>query len=143
MDDETTFRIYKSQASAESTGPVLFLLHGGGFSALTWSLFSVELKELIHCQCVAIDLRGHGDTVAEDESDLSANTLASDVGRLYKKMYEGQPQPPLLLVGHSMGGAIAVHIAHQRLIETLIGVTVIDVVEGTALEALASMQVSP
>lgn len=95
---------------------------------------------MVHCQCIAIDLRGHGDTIAADEADLSANTLATDVGRLYKKMYEGQVAPPVLLVGHSMGGAIAVHIAHKQLIETLIGVTVIDVVEGTAMEALASMQ---
>lgn len=95
---------------------------------------------MLHCQCVAIDLRGHGDTFAEDEVDLSANTLATDVGRLYKKMYEGQVAPPVLLVGHSMGGAIAVHVANQQLITSLIGVTVIDVVEGTAMEALASMQ---
>lgn len=139
VDDQTTFRIYKSKPSTEK-GPVLFLLHGGGFSALTWALFSEELKQLIHCQCIAIDLRSHGDTVVEDESDLSANTLASDVGRLYKKMYEDTAPPPILLVGHSMGGAIAVHIADQRLIDTLVGVTVIDVVEGTAMEALASMQ---
>ena len=39
-----------------------------------------------------------------------------------------------------MGGAIAVHTAHQKLIPSLIGLAVIDVVEGTALEALNSMQ---
>lgn len=39
-----------------------------------------------------------------------------------------------------MGGAIAVHIAHMELIPTIIGCVVIDVVEGTAMEALASMQ---
>lgn len=116
------------------------MLHGGGFSALTWSLFSTELTQSVHCQCLAIDLRGHGDTLCDDETDLSANTLASDVGRLYKKIYEFQEAPPIILVGHSMGGAVAVHIAHQQLIDTLVGVTVIDVVEGTAMEALASMQ---
>lgn len=48
--------------------------------------------------------------------------------------------PPVYVVGHSMGGAIAVHFAHLELIPNLIGITVIDVVEGTAMEALASMQ---
>lgn len=140
IDENTSFRIYKSKES-DVKGPVIFLLHGGGFSGLTWSLFSTELTQIIHCQCIAMDLRGHGDSVFEDETDLSANTLASDVGRLYKKMYGDRPDPPMvLLVGHSMGGAIAVHIAHQRLIDTLVGITVIDVVEGTAMEALASMQ---
>ena len=45
---------------------------------------------------------------------------------------------PLILVGHSMGGAVAVRVA--PLIENLVGLTVIDVVEGTAMDALASMQ---
>jgi len=48
--------------------------------------------------------------------------------------------PQLFVVGHSMGGAIAVHFAHMSLVPNLIGITVIDVVEGTAMEALASMQ---
>lgn len=48
--------------------------------------------------------------------------------------------PPIMLIGHSMGGAICVHLAAQELIPSLIGCVVIDVVEGTAMEALASMQ---
>lgn len=139
MDESTTFRVYKSTVS-ETKGPVVLLIHGGGFSALTWSLFSVELTKIIHCQCIAVDLRGHGDTKTPDDSDLSANTLSQDLGRLYKKLFEGAQAPPIILVGHSMGGAIAVHVANQRLIETLIGVIVIDVVEGTAMDALSSMQ---
>jgi len=39
-----------------------------------------------------------------------------------------------------MGGAIAVHTASANYIPSLIGLAVIDVVEGTALDALASMQ---
>lgn len=39
-----------------------------------------------------------------------------------------------------MGGAISVHIAHMRLVPLLVGIVVIDVVEGTALESLQSMQ---
>ena len=36
--DGETFRVYESG----SEGPLLLLLHGGGFSALTWSLFNVS-----------------------------------------------------------------------------------------------------
>jgi len=43
-------------------------------------------------------------------------------------------------MGHSMGGAIAVHTAFLELIPTLVGIVVIDVVEGTAIESLQSMQ---
>lgn len=39
-----------------------------------------------------------------------------------------------------MGGAICVHIASKELIPSLIGCVVIDVVEGSALQALSSMQ---
>lgn len=48
------------------------------------------------------------------------------------------PDTPIILFGHSMGGAVAVRAA--PLIPNLYGLGVIDVVEGTAMDALASMQ---
>lgn len=39
-------------------------------------------------------------------------------------------EPKIVLVGHSMGGAIAVHVASTGLIKNLAGLVVIDVVEG-------------
>ena len=42
--------------------------------------------------------------------------------------------------GHSMGGALAVHAALEGQISGLIGLVVVDVVEGTAMDALSSMQ---
>lgn len=45
----------------------------------------------------------------------------------------------LILVGHSMGGAIASHAAASEEIKNLVGLVVIDVVEGTALAALPFM----
>lgn len=36
-----------------------------------------EVTSILHCQCLAIDLRGHGDTKVENEADLSAETLAT------------------------------------------------------------------
>ena len=45
-----------------------------------------------------------------------------------------------ILICYSMGGAIAVHTAVRDLVPSLQGLVVIDVVEGTALEALSSMQ---
>ena len=69
----------------------------------------------------------------------------------------GDTSPPVIIVGHSMGGALAVHTALlnesysnygetgiqnnvKACIQNLVGVCVIDVVEGTAMEALSSMQ---
>ncbi|XP_068719522.1 protein phosphatase methylesterase 1-like [Montipora capricornis] len=130
------FRVYQ----AGNVGPVLLLLHGGGHSALSWSVFTKSVISICYCQVVAIDLRGHGDTTTENDQDLSADTLAKDVGDVVAKLYEDVSPPPILLVGHSYGGAIAVHVGVQGLLPTLIGLAVIDVVEGTAMEALSSMQ---
>ena len=65
----------------------------------------------------------------------------------------------MVFVGHSMGGALAVHTAlinestlhnvdvagtqrktYLKGVQNLVGICVIDVVEGTAMEALSSMQ---
>ncbi|CAG5119871.1 unnamed protein product [Candidula unifasciata] len=130
-----TFRVYERGHD----GPVLFLLHGGGFSALSWALLSTHVTALVKCRCVAVDLRGHGDSVTSDDSNLSAEKMSSDVGKIISSLYKDNP-PPIILVGHSMGGAIAVHAAFRNLVPSLIGLAVIDVVEGTAMEALSSMQ---
>lgn len=138
LDENRTFRVYRTKAP-QKPGPILLLLHGGGYSGLTWSHFCVEITRIIHCQCLAIDLRGHGDTKTELDDDLSSDTLARDIGDLVLQLYQ-EDIPPIYLVGHSMGGAIAVHFAHKAIVPSIIGITVIDVVEGTAMEALASMQ---
>jgi len=76
--------------------------------------------------------------------NLAEETLSRDVADIVKHLYdegdEGKDPPPIVLLGHSMGGAIAIHVANKDLLPTLIGLIVIDVVEGTALEALANMQ---
>jgi len=46
----------------------------------------------------------------------------------------------VVLIGHSMGGAIAVKATCSEKIENQIGLVVLDVVEGTAMSALASMR---
>ncbi|KAL3878158.1 hypothetical protein ACJMK2_030528 [Sinanodonta woodiana] len=133
--NNNTFRVYE----CGNEGPVVLFLHGGGFSALSWAVLSSVLSHLVTCRCAAIDLRGHGDTYTSDDTDLSADTMSRDVGDVVRELYGDNP-PQIILIGHSMGGAIAVHTAEKNLIPSLIGLVVIDVVEGTALEALSSMQ---
>uniref|UniRef100_A0A336LLI3 Protein phosphatase methylesterase 1 n=1 Tax=Culicoides sonorensis TaxID=179676 RepID=A0A336LLI3_CULSO len=133
-----TFRVYLSK-QPQQPGPVVVCLHGGGYSALSWAHFNIEITEMVHCSCLSIDLRGHGDTHTNDDDDLSAETMASDVVTVLQTMY-GEEMPNIIMIGHSMGGAICVHVAEMEQLHTLVGVVVIDVVEGTAMEALASMQ---
>lgn len=59
---------------------------------------------------------------------------------ILRKLYIGK-LPSIVLMGHSLGGAVAVNLA--SLTEPnlpIIGLVVIDVVEGSAMESLASMQ---
>ncbi|KFW96128.1 Protein phosphatase methylesterase 1, partial [Phalacrocorax carbo] len=130
-----TFRIYKSGLE----GPVLLLLHGGGHSALSWAVFTSAIINRIQCRIVALDLRGHGETKVRNPEDLSAETMSKDVGNVVEALYGDLP-PPIMLIGHSMGGAIAVHTAVANLVPSLLGLCMIDVVEGTAMDALNSMQ---
>ncbi|XP_071787479.1 protein phosphatase methylesterase 1-like [Asterias amurensis] len=134
--DKDVFRVYRRGTE----GPVVLYLHGGGLSALSWSVLSSVVTSRVKCQCIALDFRGHGDTVTTNEEDLSAPTLASDVGNVITALFGEERVPPIVVVGHSMGGAIAIHAAVQFLIPSLAGLVVIDVVEGTALESLQSMQ---
>merc|ERR1719348_1415449 len=125
-----------------SSGPpsgcvTVVCLHGGGYSALTWSLVARELTGLVTCRVVAIDLRGHGETECSQEGDLSGEQMAQDVASVLTSLPRDK-DGGLVLVGHSMGGALAV-LAGEKEIPGLVGLVVIDVVEGTALEALASM----
>jgi hypothetical protein len=45
-DEKSSFRCYRSKPAETSDAPVLVLLHGGGFNALSWAIFSVS--EFIH-----------------------------------------------------------------------------------------------
>lgn len=128
---EDTFYVY----SQGSEGPLLVLLHGGGYSALTWSQFTQCITALVTCQVMAIDIRGHGSSVTKNDDDLSIETLASDAAQILESISNDRP---IIVVGHSLGGAIAVRAA--PLVSNIVGVVVIDVVEGTAIEALRSMQ---
>ncbi|KAK0086846.1 hypothetical protein PV325_002408 [Microctonus aethiopoides] len=109
----------------------IFHIHSTGNEGPTLK----SITSMIKCQVVAIDLRGHGDTHTTNDDDLSATTLAMDVVAIVEKVTEGNP---VVLVGHSMGGAVAVRAAEYM--ENLAALAVIDVVEGTAMDALTSMQ---
>eukprot|EP01025_Chloroclados_australasicus_P032633 TRINITY_DN3306_c0_g2_i1.p1 TRINITY_DN3306_c0_g2~~TRINITY_DN3306_c0_g2_i1.p1 ORF type:complete len:384 (-),score=35.81 TRINITY_DN3306_c0_g2_i1:81-1115(-) len=127
------FKIY----CAGCEGPVIYCVHGGGYTGLTWALLAQNLKH--RCQVIAPDLRGHGGTMTTDESDFSKENIAQDVIQIYNALFPFD-KPPTMLVGHSMGGAMVVWAAQDiRNWPSLQGVVVLDVVEGTALASLAHM----
>ncbi|KAK2974097.1 hypothetical protein RJ640_020453, partial [Escallonia rubra] len=155
-NSDNVFHVYM----AGTEGPVVFCLHGGGFSGyvkrelkgrpsaqhaqaaagfggLSFSLSAKIIKE--KARVVAMDLRGHGKSSTENELDLSIETLCSDVLAVLKTMYGDSP-PAIVLVGHSLGGSVAVHVAAKKALPSLAGLVVVDVVEGTAMASLIHMQ---
>lgn len=132
-DSNHVFHVY----TAGNQGPVLFCLHGGGFSGLSFAISTRVIKE--KARVVAMDLRGHGKSSTENELDMSIETLCNDVQAVVKTMYGDSP-PAIVLVGHSMGGSVAVHVAEKKMLPSLAGLVVVDVVEGTAMASLMHMQ---
>lgn len=60
--------------------------------------------------------------------------MTQDIVAVWQQVFgSSSERVPTLLVGHSMGGALAVWAAATKQISGLDGVVVIDVVEGTAL----------
>ncbi|XP_020519045.1 protein phosphatase methylesterase 1 isoform X4 [Amborella trichopoda] len=96
-----------------------------------------QMKE--KAQVVAMDMRGHGRSCTDNDKDMSIETLCNDVLAVLKALY-GDSAPAIILVGHSMGGSVAVHLAAKKVIKSLEGLIVVDVVEGTAMASLIHMQ---
>jgi len=123
---EDTFCVYE----AGRDGPLLLCLHGAGYSALTWAFMARALTVAVPCRVAAMDLRGHGASRTA-ELDYSCARLTADVAAVAAALQADAPSAPLVLVGHSLGGAIACHLS--RLLPALGGLVLLDVVEGTAL----------
>lgn len=124
--------------------PTLVLLHGGGYAGLTWAQFTGYIEKECHCRIMAIDLRSHGDTKTQADDRMDIDTLVDDVVQVIHAAHRAcgfQRTPKLILVGHSMGGAIAIKCSTRCLesLPTLAGFVIIDVVEGTAKDALPLM----
>jgi protein phosphatase methylesterase 1 len=120
--------------------------HGGGSSGLSFAVLSSEIrKRLPSAGILALDARGHGSTTSSSATlDLSLDTLSKDLHSaiLATKSEMSWPDlPPIILVGHSLGGAVVTDLARKALLGvSLLGYAVLDIVEGSAMDALQSMQ---
>ncbi|KAK4105877.1 alpha/beta-hydrolase [Parathielavia hyrcaniae] len=190
-----------SSGPGKPPGPLFVTHHGAGSSGLSFAVLSAEIrKRLPSAGILSLDARGHGQTTTtttthhsamsalEDEEeaagrgsgkaeDLTLSTLAADllaVITLTQSAMHWPALPPIILVGHSLGGAVvtelAFSLARQRSSSSskasssssttttpppqtttgtttttattkmdLLGYAVLDVVEGSALDALQSM----
>ncbi|KAI9812434.1 MAG: Protein phosphatase methylesterase 1 [Pycnora praestabilis] len=138
-----------------SSGPLFVTHHGAGSSGLSFAALALELrKALPEAGVLSLDARGHGGTVIHSDTaqgeergqrlDLSLRTLGNDmldVIRHVQAKFEWADLPGLILVGHSLGGAVVTDVAKGgHLSDRVLGYAVLDVVEGSAIDALQSMQ---
>ncbi|KAK5209276.1 Protein phosphatase methylesterase 1 [Exophiala xenobiotica] len=134
-----------------STGPLIVTHHGAGSSGLSFAAFTNELLKLLPgAGVLSLDARGHGQTTTTTTSggsaptqDLSLSTLAEDLAfvvNAVKTQLKWSALPDIVLIGHSLGGAVVTEVAHERLLgNALLAYGVLDVVEGSAMDALSSM----
>lgn len=96
-------------------GPVnaktyIVLLHGLGGSFSTWTSLLPELVS--DARVAALDLPGHGDSDKADPSSFnySVANLAAEIGEAIVAL----DLAPAIVVGHSLGGLVAMKIAKDR-----------------------------
>jgi protein phosphatase methylesterase 1 len=91
-------------------------------------------------QIVSFDFKGHGmnSLTGAAEYCLSTEKLVEEVKHVLFHVREKSPGNPIILCGHSMGGAIAIRAGHECE-QQIDGLIIIDVVEGAAIEALPYM----
>lgn len=143
---EATVTYHAYLNSPVDKGPLFVMHHGAGSSGLSFAALSSEIrKRLPNAGILSPDARGHGSTSVTDGTglDLKLDILTADlfnVIQLTKARMGWKELPPVVLIGHSLGGAVVTDLAKTgRLGAALLGYGVLDVVEGSAMDALQSM----
>ncbi len=91
----------------EGTGEVLLLVHGMGGSSNTWSGVIPLLAKKY--RVIAPDLLGHGES-DKPRGDYSVGAFAV----LLRDLLDALDVPRVTVIGHSLGGGIAMQFAHQH-----------------------------
>jgi protein phosphatase methylesterase 1 len=136
-----THHVYLSPPTG--SGPLFVTHHGAGSSGLSFATFTREIQVLLPTAGVlSLDARGHGGTttnnpsspVQEGQPDLTLDTLSSDLAFVVQETASRMSWaqlPDIILIGHSLGGAVITDVANKRLLgSSLLGYGVLDVVEG-------------
>lgn len=149
---QATYHVYLTPPTDLKKGPLFICHHGAGASGLSFAVFAQQVRQrLPSAGILALEARGHGSIVTsvstgEEIVDYSLDTLVSDAMSMITLTAASQPWSPLpacILLGHSLGGAVFTTVAatHFKTFgSSLIGYSVIDVVEGSAIEALSHMR---
>ena len=115
-----------------ATGPRVLLLHGGAQSAETWTLVCLLLQA--DFQCIAMDLRGHGDSEWDEDYTIKAHVLdvTSAIQQLEWSSFH--------LVGMSLGGVVAAHFTLSQIETSVKSLALIDVAPGVSFTDITRLR---
>ncbi|KAH8725272.1 hypothetical protein GQ44DRAFT_707445 [Phaeosphaeriaceae sp. PMI808] len=128
---------------------LLLLHHGAGSSAMSFALMAKAIKKAMpELGILAVEARDHGSVVWDAngaiDNNLSVELLSQDLVNmllLTQAKLDWSELPTIILIGHSLGGAVVTHTANTSLLGAkLLGYAVLDVVEGSAMDALRQMK---
>jgi pimeloyl-ACP methyl ester carboxylesterase len=105
--------------------PAIILVHGWATDANYWNAQFGPLKAKY--TVVAVDLAGHGAS-SKSRTDWSMSNYGEDVATVARRL----PNQQIILVGHSMGGTVALEAA-PRIGDRVIGIIVVDALKSVGL----------
>jgi pimeloyl-ACP methyl ester carboxylesterase len=110
-----TIHGYRRAFRIAGSGPVLLLIHGIGDNSTTWAAVQAKLAQRF--TVIAVDLLGHGQS-DKPRADYSVAAYANGMRDLLSVLDVER----VTVVGHSLGGGVAMQFAYQfpQLVERLV-----------------------
>jgi pimeloyl-ACP methyl ester carboxylesterase len=96
------------QTAGPATGPAVILIHGFGGSTFSWR-YTLPALAQVGDYAVALDLKGFGLADKTFDADYSHAAQAD----LVAQVMDALRIQKATVIGHSMGGSVAVHFARQ------------------------------
>lgn len=113
--------------------PAVVLVHGWATDANYWNaqLSALKAKYTV----VLVDLAGHGGST-KSRTDWSMGNYGEDVAVVVRKL----PNQQIVLVGHSMGGTVALE-ATRRIGDRVIGIIAVDALKSVGLPPVSQAEI--
>ncbi len=111
-------------AFGRELGPTVIFAHGGGQTRYAWKGTAQSLGQQGYF-CVALDLRGHGDSDWAKDGDYSLEAFGRDLVDVAEELRSGERTPHI--VGASLGGLGAIVGAGILKPDAFASVTLVDI----------------